>query len=373
MGSRQGVCSWCGEKLASEGPVAREIRRDARYCSKKCRQSAFRLRRQRVADARALEPMAFAYADPPYPGTAKKYYGGEATYAGEVDHAKLIGELEARRLCPFKNRDGRQCRKLPEHDGDHYEPGCNFGWHRFAQNRIDGWALSTSASALRDLLPLCPEGARVAAWVKPHGVSGKTFGLHNAWEPLIVVGGRRKRGGVRDWLRAMPARFGGELPGRKPIAFCAWLFDCLGMVPGDALDDLFPGTGIVARAWRELSSRKYSRDTSVGADDDALVCRLCGKAHLASCDTSPMDDEALAQQLENIAADSDPCDLFQASGPHLSVEFPPKPVQGTSIAPGVAADEVGQESGRSPPTRGAGAEPLPCSSSDSEYGSRGRA
>jgi len=41
-----------------------------------------------------------------------------------------------------------------------------------------------------------------------------------------------------------------ELP-----AFCAWLFDCLGMVPGDSLEDLFPGTGIVARAWRNVGGR----------------------------------------------------------------------------------------------------------------------
>lgn len=286
--------------------------------------------------------MAFAYADPPYPGTAKKYYGDQPTYAGEVDHAKLIGELEARRLCPFKNKNDRQCRKLPGHDGDHYEPGCNFGWKNFERVPIDGWALSTSAAALRDLLPLCPDGARVCAWVKPHGVSGKTFGLHNAWEPLIVVGGRRKRGGVRDWLRAMPARFGGELPGRKPIAFCAWLFDCLGMVPGDTLDDLFPGTGIVSRAWGELASRKYSRDVSVGADADASL--------VDEGDTSLMEEDDLAARLEQLADEP-------SSEAFLTVE-PPKPVQGTSVAPGVAADEVGQESGRSPPTRGAGAEPL---------------
>jgi predicted methyltransferase len=52
----------------------------------------------------------------------------------------------------------------------------------------------------------------------------------------------------------MPARGEGTLPGRKPIAFCAWLFDLLGMRPGDILIDLFPGTGIVTRAWAEVSS-----------------------------------------------------------------------------------------------------------------------
>jgi len=47
---------------------------------------------------------------------------------------------------------------------------------------------------------------------------------------------------------------GSELPGRKPIAFCAWLFDLLGMIRSDDFDDLFPGTGQVGRAWREVST-----------------------------------------------------------------------------------------------------------------------
>lgn len=156
-----------------------------------------------------------AYADPPYPGFAARLYADQPTYAGEVDHAALIASLV---------------------------------------DRYDGWALSTGAYALRDLLPLCPPQARVCAWVKPIGVSSKTWGIHNAWEPLIVVAGRSRRPGKRDWLAAQPARGGGDLPGRKPVAFCAWLFEMLGLEPGDQLDDLFPGTGIVSRAFAELSA-----------------------------------------------------------------------------------------------------------------------
>lgn len=160
--------------------------------------------------------MRFAYADPPYPGLSSKYYRHEPTFRGEVDHAELVSSLQERRL--------------------------------------DGWALSTSAKALRDVLPLCPAGARVCAWSKPHHPSPLTYGLHNVWEALIVVGGRQRRPGVRDHLSALPARGGGTLPGRKPLAFCAWLFQCLGMLPGDSIEDLFPGTGIVSRAWAELSA-----------------------------------------------------------------------------------------------------------------------
>jgi hypothetical protein len=104
--------------------------------------------------------------------------------------------------------------------------------------------------------------------VKPIGVARTTLGMHNTWEPLIVVPGRELQPGFRDWLAAQPARLGGELKGRKPIAFCAWLFRCLGLVAGDELVDLFPGTGIVGRAWRELS-RSSTSDASRQVLDDA--------------------------------------------------------------------------------------------------------
>ena len=212
--SERRVCAWCG------GPLPDGARRDQRYCEQKCRQWAFRLRRRRTTDELNTQPMRFAYADPPYPGTARKYYADQPSYGGEVDHVALIASLV---------------------DGGYA-----------------GWALSTSSKALRHVLPLCPEGTRTCPWVKPIGVSGRTRGAHNTWEPLLVAGGRELRPGFRDWLSAHPARSGGSLPGRKPIAFCAFLFQQLGMLPGDELVDLFPGTGIVSRAWAELSTRSSS-------------------------------------------------------------------------------------------------------------------
>lgn len=183
-------------------------------------------------------PMRMAYADPPYPGTARKYYVSEPTYAGEVDHHQLIGSL---------------VRDFP-----------------------DGWALSTSERALRDVLPLCPPGTRVCPWVKPNASApGTTHGIHNAWEAVLVAGGRQRAPGIKNFLSAAPARRGGSLPGRKPPAFCGWLFALLGLQPGDELVDLFPGTGIVGRAWSYASSR---------ASDDGLAPSL-----LEVGDASPVD------------------------------------------------------------------------------------
>jgi hypothetical protein len=38
--------------------------------------------------------------------------------------------------------------------------------------------------------------------------------------------------------------------GAKPPDFCCWLFGLLGAMPGDSLDDLYPGSGIVSWAWQ---------------------------------------------------------------------------------------------------------------------------
>lgn len=214
------TCYWCTQQLAT-------THRSAKFCSRKCRQSAFRIRRLRKQEASTERPLRFAYADPPYPGLSSRFYRNHPDFGGEVDHARLITSLTA---------------------------------------GYDGWALSTGAYALREILPLCPSTVRVCAWVKPIGVNSRTFGLHNAWEPLIVVPGRRRRPGVRDWISAQPARGGGDLMGRKPIAFCSFLFDALGMVPGDKLEDLFPGTGIVARTWAEICRNSVA---NAGVNDNA--------------------------------------------------------------------------------------------------------
>jgi hypothetical protein len=138
---------------------------------------------------------------------------------------------------------------------------------RRLRGEFDGWALSTSSAALRHVLPLCPPNVRVCAWLKPLEPSPHTHGLHSRWEPLLVVPVRRLRPGVRDWLIAAPAHGGGEkLIGRKPIAFCAYLFHALGLESGDELVDLYPGTGVVASSWAEVS-RTWSREVSPAADD----------------------------------------------------------------------------------------------------------
>lgn len=163
-------------------------------------------------------PMRFAYADPPYPG--KSFYYPEGR---EVDHASLLEKLTA---------------EYP-----------------------DGWALSTSSEALRDVLALCPANVRVCAWFK--GVrSTRSRRALVSWEPLIVSGGRPLRADVvcdvADGLIAQGRfrSFPGAMIGMKPPAFAEWMFRILGASPVDQLDDLFPGSGAIGVAWARYTGKE---------------------------------------------------------------------------------------------------------------------
>lgn len=168
-----------------------------------------------------------AYADPPYPGNAY-LYRGHPDYAGEVDHAELLSRLAT----------------------------------------YDGWALSTSARALPNVLALAvAQGlpVRVAAWIR--GVRPNATARYpiNGWEPVVYVpvasgpgdvghdascgtGATRRVDVLQHGVTPM-LTLPGRVIGAKPAAFCRWIFDLVGATPHDHLDDLFPGSGIVARTW----------------------------------------------------------------------------------------------------------------------------
>jgi hypothetical protein len=157
--------------------------------------------------------MRLAYADPPYPGKAHLY--PENT---EVDHAELIG-----RLCEY-----------------------------------DGWALSTDERSLRYVLGLCPEGVRVLAWCRKN-VPPLLPNPIAAWEPVILWPARKRPVAVRSYVEtfvAVGSRQVGEVTGQKPAAFCEWVIRCLGAdLSEDSMDDLFPGTGVMAETWQRFCSQ----------------------------------------------------------------------------------------------------------------------
>ena len=44
--------------------------------------------------------------------------------------------------------------------------------------------------------------------------------------------------------------------GAKPAAVCRWIFELLGAGPADTLDDLYPGSGAVSRAWAAFTGAR---------------------------------------------------------------------------------------------------------------------
>jgi hypothetical protein len=189
----------------------------------------------------------FAYADPPYPGQARRHYGDHPDYAGEVDHEELIERLE---------RD------------------------------FDGWALSTSVPALPYVLSLCPKGepskkrawggsvksgtgVRICSWQRT-GCPFPPSRVMWAWEPLIVRTPRWRQRHRSDFISdtlycTNPRGFlGNEIIGQKPTAFCHWMFELLGLGPDDDLVDVFPGSGSVGRSWDSWSSQLSLLTQSVG-------------------------------------------------------------------------------------------------------------
>ena len=175
--------------------------------------------------------MRLAYADPPYPGMAKKHYGDHPDFGGEVDHRALVAQLDT----------------------------------------FDGWALSTSAAALQEVLALCPPDVRIAAWHRTNSDHPGNRGTWWwSWEPVIVKRARDPEVTTRDvlCLHAPSGFLGGEITGQKPPGFTRWMLSLVGARPGDDVLDLFAGSGAVAReiaAWESSPVLPMFEQVSLGA------------------------------------------------------------------------------------------------------------
>jgi len=159
--------------------------------------------------------MKIGYADPPYIGCAH-LYKDHPDYAGEVDHAALIAQLE---------------------------------------DEFDGWILHASATprSMTAIAPLVEKtSARWMAWVKPFAAFKRNVSVAYAWEPVIIKPARKpvvsKRLVMRDWIDC-PITMKRGLTGAKPEKVCHWAFEMVAARPDDDFVDLFPGSGAVSAAW----------------------------------------------------------------------------------------------------------------------------
>lgn len=159
--------------------------------------------------------MRVAYADPPYIGCANRYPEKQ-----EVDHQELIAQLEV----------------------------------------YDGWALSASSPSIFLIAPLCPKGTRIGSWVKGFCSFKPNVNPAYAWEPVFYKparGYKREDPTVRDWVMAN-ITLQTSMVGAKPLKFCNWLFEILGMHPDDEFIDLFLGSGAVTKAWHQWQKSRQS-------------------------------------------------------------------------------------------------------------------
>lgn len=160
-----------------------------------------------------------AVADPPYIGQSARHYADHPDYAGEVDHAELIGRLAG----------------------------------------YDCWALCLHSPALHIVLDHCRDHGldlmagdiRVMAWCKSFAAFKRNVRVAYAWEPVIVKVADRLPDAVptRDFV-VEPITLKKGLTGVKPEKWSHWLFGAMGLRPTDSLDDLYPGSGAVAAAWQ---------------------------------------------------------------------------------------------------------------------------
>ena len=158
----------------------------------------------------------FAYADPPYLGWAKSFYGDLHEEAAKWDDPQTHVELVEMLMDEYK----------------------------------DGWALSCHTAALSFYLPLMPSETRVCAWTKTMFNIRNNVTVNYSWEPVLLYGGRKeqnRRPFVKDTCVGPRAMKQG-LRGSKPGYFNDWVLDLLNYQPGDQLDDLFPGTGGMSAA-----------------------------------------------------------------------------------------------------------------------------
>ena len=103
------------------------------------------------------DAIRFTYADPPYLGCGSLYaqhHPDALVWDDPEQHRLLIKQLET--------------------------------------DSPDGWALSMSVPSMRVILPMLPERARILAWVKPFAAFKKHVNPSSAWEPVALVGGRKR-------------------------------------------------------------------------------------------------------------------------------------------------------------------------------------
>src|SRR5262249_61266640 len=90
--------------------------------------------------------------------------------------------------------------------------------------------------------------------------------------------------------------------GATPAVVCRWIFQLLGAGPGDVLDDLFPGSGAVSRAWAAYTGQQPPSTPAVYASRKARADASSPAASDTSYPSSKASHDACAQLLLEFAS-----------------------------------------------------------------------
>ena len=185
--------------------------------------------------------MKLCIADPPYLGRAAVWYGESM---GKSQLSVRDGGTSKTGVRPADN-----------HPDAHLwdDPKKHESMVRNLIANYDGWAIAMAHDNLRDYLPMISNTIpiRIGIWTKPQPMPSGAR-VMNVYEPVIVriPEGRRASNGQTIFPRdsVTISRLNNGFPGAKPPAWTRWVLDMLGYDPEtDSVDDLFPGSGAVAK------------------------------------------------------------------------------------------------------------------------------
>jgi len=186
--------------------------------------------------------MKLCIADPPYLGRAAVWYGDGMNISRLSKSHGGTANVSGPRPADFH----------PDaHLWDNIEKHAEMV--QMLIDTYDGWAIAMAHDNLRDYMPLIPKSVpiRIGVWTKPQTMPSGARVL-NTYEPVIVriPEGRRASNGQVFFPRDSVTikRLNNGFPGAKPPAWTRWVLDMLGFDQDlDTVDDLFEGSGVVAK------------------------------------------------------------------------------------------------------------------------------
>ena len=179
-----------------------------------------------------------AIADPPYLGTAARFYSDDG-----------VGDGKGSQYESNTNPDA----------GLWDDPQTHLELIDYMKDNFNSFAIALNTHSLgiysKRIKFGSESGFRICSWIRPNSAPTGSR-IRPSWEPVIVYNSKDRRSyrsGLarpKDYLIANPPRT--KFIGQKPFEWTEWVVDLIGYTDGDTVSDLFPGSGAVTSALIEL-------------------------------------------------------------------------------------------------------------------------